>query len=82
MSSRKYNRLILDVESLFGNEVGALLFDEATREDIFSQVNMIDGIKMEPLDSDQLTPELRRNARTNANAIDRNIKKLIRVFAK
>ena len=67
---------------MFGNEVGDLLFDEATREDLFSQVNMIDGVRMEPLDSDALTPELRRNARANANAIERNIKKLIRVLAR
>lgn len=67
---------------MFGNEVGTLLFDEATREDVFSQVNMIDGVKMEPLDSDALTPELRRSARTNANAIERNVKKLVRVLAR
>ena len=70
------------IEALFGNEVGTLLYDESCREEIFSQVNMIDGVKMEPLDSDALTPELRRNARANANAIERNTKKLVRMFAR
>lgn len=37
---------------MFGNEAGALLFDEAMREDRFSQDNMIDGVKMEPIESE------------------------------
>ena len=37
---------------------------------------------MEPLDSDALTPELRRHARLNANAIEKNIKKLVRIYAR
>ena len=37
---------------------------------------------MEPLDSEAFTPELRREARKNANDIERNIKKLVRVLAR
>ena len=74
--------LLHDLESLFGSEVGALLLREAACEEKFSQVNMIDGVKMEPLDSDALTPEMRRPARENANDIERNIKKLLRVMSR
>lgn len=70
------------MKSLFGSEVGALLLREAACEEKFSQVNMIDGVKMEPLDSDALTPEMRRPARENANDIERNIKKLLRVLSR
>ena len=37
---------------------------------------------MEPLDSEAITPEFRKGARINANAINRNIKKLVRIFAR
>ena len=67
---------------MFGNDTGGLLCHEATCEDMFGQVNMIDGVKMEPLDSDALTPELRRNARANALGIERNIKQLVRIFSR
>jgi len=70
------------MKSLFGNEVGTLLVDEAKCEDEFPAKNMIDGVKMEPLDSDALTPELRREARKNANDIEKNIKKLVRVLSR
>ena len=76
------NLLNFAIETLFGNEVGALLVDEARCEEEFPQKNMIDGVKMEPLDSDALTPELRKEARKNANDIERNIKKLVRVLAR
>ena len=56
-------------EGMFGNEIGELLADEALREDNFQSQNCFDGVKMEPLDSEAITPEFRRNARTNANAI-------------
>ena len=36
---------------------------------------------MEPLDSEAITPEFRRGARVNANAIEKNIKQLVRIFA-
>lgn len=71
-----------EMKSLFGNEVGMLLLREAVCEEKFSQVNMIDGVKMEPLDSDALTPEMRKPARENANDIERNIKRLLRVLSK
>ena len=58
------------------------MVDEARCEEEFPQKNMIDGVKMEPLDSDALTPELRKEARKNANDIERNIKKLVRVLAR
>ena len=45
------------IEAVFGNDCGGLLFNEAECEDKFSQVNMIDGVKMEPLDSPDLPPE-------------------------
>jgi len=70
------------MKSLFGSEVGTLLVDEARCEDEFPAKNMIDGVKMEPLDSDALTPELRREARKNANDIEKNIKKLVRVLSR
>ena len=69
-------------EQAFGNEAGALLYDEAYREDIFQNTNCIDGVKMEPLDSDQFTGELRSAARKNAMAIKSNIQKLVRIFAR
>ena len=37
---------------------------------------------MDPLDSETITPEFRRGARTNAMAIERNVKKLVRIFAR
>ena len=37
---------------------------------------------MEKLDSEAITPEFRRNARVNANAIEKNIKQLVRIFAR
>ena len=67
---------------MFGNEAGEALADEAYREDIFQNTNCLDNVKMEPLDSDAITPEFRRLARANANHIEKNIKKLIRIFAK
>ena len=67
---------------MFGSQNGALLWDEAMCEDRFAQDNCIDGVTMEPLDSEGFTPELRRNARTNAHGIEKNIKKLVRVFAR
>ena len=37
---------------------------------------------MDPLDSDTITPEFRKNARANAMAIERQVKKLVRIFAR
>ena len=37
---------------------------------------------MEPLDSEAITPEFRKGARVNALAIQRNIKKLVRIYAR
>ena len=37
---------------------------------------------MEALDSELITPEFRRGARVNANAIEKNIKQLVRIFAR
>ena len=72
----------LAVENLFGNEAGGYLADEAIREDAFQGTNCFDGVHMEKLDSEAITPEFRRNARVNANAIEKNIKQLVRIFAR
>ena len=69
-------------EAIFGNETGHLLFDEATREDLFPNTNCFDGVKMEPLDSEAITPEFRKAARINAMAIESNILKLIRIVGR
>ena len=37
---------------------------------------------MEDLNSEAITPEFRRGARVNANAIEKNIKQLVRIFAR
>ena len=58
------------------------MVDEARCEAEFATKNIIDSVKMEPLDSEAFTPELRREARKNANDIERNIKKLVRVLAR
>ena len=70
------------VENLFGNEAGGYLADEAIREDLLQGTNCFDGVHMEKLDSEAITPEFRRNARVNANAIEKNIKQLVRIFAR
>ena len=76
------NRLFLIVGAAFGDECGTILHEQAECEDKFQSTNMPDGMRMEPLDSDLFTPELRRNARENAMAIEKNIKKLVRIFTR
>ena len=45
-------------------------------------VNVLNSLTMEPLDSDQFQPEQRREARQNAEAIRDQILKLVRIFSK
>lgn len=71
-----------ELKNVFGNEAGEYLADEAVREDNFQSANCFDGVHMEDLNSEAITPEFRRGARVNANAIEKNIKQLVRIFAR
>jgi hypothetical protein len=71
-----------DLRSVFGNECGKLLFDEAYCEDRFPSVNMKVNTTMEPLDSEEFSALEKREARQNATGIKSNILKLVRIFSK
>lgn len=60
-----------ELKSTFGAEAGKLLFDQASCEDKFANVNILNGTSMEPLDSPEFTPDQKRNAIQNARDIER-----------
>jgi len=70
-----------ELKQTFGPDIGKLLFEEANCEEIFMTTNVLDGVVMEPLDSEDLQGEARRNARRNAESIRHNILKLVRSLA-
>lgn len=71
-----------ELRTVFGNECGKLLFDEAYCEDRFPSVNMKVNTTMEPLDSEEFSALEKREARQNASGIKSNILKLVRIFSK
>ena len=71
-----------ELRTIFGNECGKLLFEEAYCEDRFASVNMKVNTYMEPLDSEEFNSLERREARQNASGIKGNILKLVRIFSK
>jgi len=46
-----------ELKAIFGAEAGKLLFDQASCEDRFATVNVLNGTTMEPLDSQEFLPE-------------------------
>lgn len=81
-SEMKVKKTEEELRSMFGNEVGNLLFSEAICEDKFPQVNMKVNTTMEALDSEDFTAVEKREARKNAQGIRSNILKLVRIFSK
>jgi hypothetical protein len=73
---------ILCTEATFGAETGKLLFDQASCEDRFQSVNILNGSTMEPLDSTEFLPEQKRSAIMNARDIERQILRLVRIFSR
>jgi len=66
---------------MFGEEVGALLYNQARREESFVNNNILDAQHMAPLDSPLFTTkDVQREARLNSRSIKSNIPKLVRIF--
>mmetsp|Transcript_22825 Transcript_22825/g.28296 ORF Transcript_22825/g.28296 Transcript_22825/m.28296 type:complete len:184 (+) Transcript_22825:23-574(+) len=70
-----------EIIAAFGEHIGSLLNSEAECEKDFETVNVLDAVKMEPLDSDMFeSGHDRRAAYRNAHQIKSNILKLVHIF--
>lgn len=65
---------------MFGAEAGKYLFLEAESEFNFMTDNIISNV-MEPLDSELLNPEQRLKAKKNVRDIEKQVCRLVRIFA-